>query len=181
MKRLRNSASVIALVAASAMFTTACEEPKVEAAIYETLQQCLKDINMVRSECEKNYNSARQQHATVAPKFASKQECETEFGAARCEQAPQRTSSGGSMFMPLMMGYMMGSMIGGRGFGNSQPLYRTRSNPGTFRTSDNKAAGRSTGRTQVAKSSMARPTSKASTRSRGGFGSSGRRFGSAAT
>jgi uncharacterized protein YgiB involved in biofilm formation len=117
----------------------------------------------------------------VAPKFASKQECETEFGAARCEQAPQRTSSGGSMFMPLMMGYMMGSMIGGRGFGNSQPLYRTRSNPGTFRTSDNKAAGRSTGRTQVAKSSMARPTSKASTRSRGGFGSSGRRFGSAAT
>jgi uncharacterized protein YgiB involved in biofilm formation len=85
------------------------------------------------------------------------------------------------MFMPLMMGYMMGSMIGGRGFGNSQPLYRTRSNPGTFRTSDNKAAGRSTGRTQVAKSSMARPTSKASTRSRGGFGSSGRRFGSAAT
>ncbi len=82
MKRLRNSASVIALVAASAMFTTACEEPKVDAAIYETLQQCLKDINMVRSECEKNYNAARQQHATVAPKFASKQECETEFGAA---------------------------------------------------------------------------------------------------
>ncbi len=73
------------------------------------------------------------------------------------------------MFMPLMMGYMMGSMIGGRGFGNSQPLYRTRSNPGTFRTADNKSAGRSTGRTKVAQSSTARPTSKASTRSRGGF------------
>lgn len=181
MKPLKNSVSVLALVAAAAMFTSACEEPRVDAAIFESLQQCLSDINMVRSDCEKNYATAQGQHAVVAPKFASVKECEAEFGSARCERAPQRASNGGSMFMPLMMGYMMGSMIGGRGYGASQPLYRTRSNPGTFRTADNKSAGRSTGRTQVGKSAMTRPTSKSSTQSRGGFGSSGRRFGSAAT
>ena len=175
------SISILALAAAGAIWFTTREEPKEDAAVYETLQQCLADINMVRSDCEKNFAAAKQQHAAVAPKFATQKECEAEFGAARCEKAPQTTSTGGSMFMPLMMGYMMGSMIGGRGYGNAQPLYRTRSNPGTFRTADNRNAGTSTGRTRVAKSSMARPTAKSSTRSRGGFGSSGRRFGSAAT
>jgi len=176
-----NSVSRIALIAGGALCISACEEPKVDVATYQTLQQCLADINMVRSDCEKNHAAARQQHAAVAPKFSSVKECEEEFGRARCEKAPQTTSSGGSMFMPLMMGYMMGSMIGGRGYGNAQPLYRTRKDPGTFRTADNKRAGGTVGRTQVAKSSTARPTAKSSSRSRGGFGSSGRRFGSAAT
>ncbi|MBK17499.1 MAG: hypothetical protein CMM52_01490 [Rhodospirillaceae bacterium] len=180
MKNL-TSISVVALVAAGALWFTTREEPKTDAAVYESLQQCLADVNMVRSDCEKNYAAAKQQHASVAPKFATQRECEEEFGAARCEKAPQTTSTGSSMFMPLMMGYMMGSVIGGRGYGNGQPLYRTRANPGTFRTADNKSAGRTVGRTKVAKSSTTRPTAKSSTRSRGGFGSLGRRFGSAAT
>jgi uncharacterized protein YgiB involved in biofilm formation len=84
--------------------------------------------------------------------------------------------------MPLMAGYMMGSVLrGGRsGFG-SQPLYRSTSSPGTFRTADNKSAGSATGRTQVAKSATSRPSVKSTTMKRGGFGSSGRRLGSAAT
>ena len=31
-------------------------------------------------------------------------DCEADFGAEKCELAPQRTTSGGSVFMPLMAG-----------------------------------------------------------------------------
>ena len=83
--------------------------------------------------------------------------------------------------MPLMMGYMMGSMMGGRGGMMSQPLYKSAKSPNSFRTAENKNVGSKTGGTKVARSATSRPTFKSSTRSRGGFGSSGSRFGSAAT
>ncbi len=83
--------------------------------------------------------------------------------------------------MPLMMGYMMGSMLGGRRSMMSQPLYRSAKSPKSFRTANNMNVGSATGRTQVARSATSRPSFKSSTIRRGGFGASGRRFGSAAT
>jgi uncharacterized protein YgiB involved in biofilm formation len=180
MKR-RSSISVGLMMSVSLIALTACEEPKVEASIYESVTQCKRDPLASAAECEKNFKEARAQHAAVAPKYASKEECIADFGADKCEKAPYRTSSGGSVFMPLMMGYMMGSFIGGRRSMTSQPLYRSAKSPNTFRTADNRSAGSSTGRTRVAKSATSRPSFKNTTRSRGGFGSSGRRFGSAAT
>ena len=61
-----------------------------------------------------------------------------------------------------------------------QPLYRTAKSPGVFRTADSRNVGAATGRTQVAKSATSRPSFKSSTISRGGFGASARRYGSAA-
>ena len=180
MKR-RSSVSVAALVSACVLGLTGCEEPKVDAAVFDSLQRCINDPAMLRQDCEKAQADAQSQHASVAPKYTSAKDCQADFGADRCEEAPFRTPSGGSVFMPLMMGYMMGSMIGGRGFGSSQPLYRTTSDPKNFRTADNKKAGSTFGRTKVASSATSRPSVKSSTIKRGGFGASGRRFGSAAT
>lgn len=180
MKR-RSTLSVSLLMGASLLVLSACEEPRVDAAVYESVEQCKRDPLGNPDQCESNFQAAKAQHVAVAPKYTTKEDCVADFGAEKCEKAPQQTSSGGSVFMPLMAGYMMGSFLGGRrGFG-SQPLYRSASSPGTFRTADNKSAGAKTGRTQVAKSATSRPSVKTSTRSRGGFGSSGRRFGSAAT
>jgi len=75
----------------------------------------------------------------------------------------------------------MGSMLGGRRSMASQPLYRTSKNPGSFRTADNRNVGAKTGQTRVASSTTRRPSFKSTTMSRGGFGASGGRFGSAAT
>ena len=180
MKR-RSSVSVAALMSACVLGLTGCEEPKVDAAVFDSLQRCINEPGMLREDCERSHTEAKTQHAAVAPKFSSAQDCQAEFGAGQCEEAPYRTQSGGSVFMPLMMGYMMGSMIGGRGFGGSQPLYRTRNDPKNFRTADNKTAGSKMGRTKVSSSATSRPSVKSSTMKRGGFGSSGRRFGSAAT
>ena len=50
--------------------------------------------------------------------------------------APQRTTTGGSVFMPMMMGYMMGSMLGWTR-NDAQPLYRSMDDVRNFRTGDN--------------------------------------------
>lgn len=177
----RNSISLAALLAASALVITGCEEPKVDTAIFESVEQCVNEPGMFREDCERRYAEAKNQHAAVAPKYTSAEDCQADFGAGKCEQAPYRTQNGGSVFMPLMMGYMMGSMMGGRGFAGAQPLYRSAQDPNSFRTADNRKAGATTGRTQVSRSALNRPSVKTSTIRRGGFGSSGRRFGSAAT
>ena len=176
-----NSIFVVMMMGVSAIALSSCEEPKVDAAVYDSVEQCIKDPGVPREECEQSHKEARAQHAAVAPKYSSTEDCQADFGVGKCEQAPYRTSSGGSVFMPLMMGYMMGSFIGGRRSMMSQPLYRSADSPKTFRTADNRNVGSTTGRTRVASSATRRPSFKSSTLSRGGFGASGRRFGSAAT
>ena len=78
------------------------------------------------------------------------------------------------MFMPMMMGYMMGSMMsGGRGM-RAQPLYRSRDDYKNFRTGDNQKIGNKTGITRVAKGLTRAPSTKTRTIRRGGFGSAAR-------
>jgi len=176
-----SSVPVVLMMSVSLVALTACEEPKVGASIYESLDQCKRDTFSTPDQCEGSFKEARNQHATVAPKYSSEADCQADFGAGKCETAPYKTSNGGSVFMPLMMGYMMGSMLGGRRSMMSQPLYRSSQSPNSFRTADNRNVGSKTGSTKVARSATNRPTFKTATRSRGGFGSSGRRFGSGAT
>ena len=85
--RLMMSASLVAL--------TACDEPRVDASIYESVAQCKRDPLASIDQCESNYKEARAQHAAVAPKYASKEECIADFGENKCEEAPYRTSGGG--------------------------------------------------------------------------------------
>ena len=179
--RSRNSIALALLMGASSLALSACDEPKVDAAVFESVEQCLNYPGALKSQCENSFKEAQEQHAAVAPKYASEADCQADFGAGKCEKAPVQTSTGGSVFMPLMMGYMMGSMIGGRGSMFSQPLYRSAQSPATFRTADNRSVGSTIGRTKVATSAASRPSFKTSTISRGGFGASAGRFGSAAT
>ena len=178
MKRSK-SIGLIAM-GASVIALTACEEPAVDAAIFGNLSECLADPNVERSQCEADYKSAKAQHGQVAPKYTSRQDCEADFGTQQCETAPYQTQGGGSVFMPLMMGYMMGSMLGGRSGIGSQPLYRSTDDPKSYRTADNKKVGSQIGRTQVARSATRSPKMKTSTVSRGGFGARARSFGSIA-
>ena len=169
------------LMSASLIALTACEEPRVDASIFESVEQCMSDPLLSQAQCESSFKQAQSQHAAVAPKYATAKDCQSDFGAEKCEIAPYRTASGGSVFMPMMAGYMMGSMLGGRGSMMSQPLYRSNQGTKGFRTAENRGVGSTTGRTKVASSATNRPSFKTSTRSRGGFGSSSRRFGSSAT
>ena len=179
MKRSRSIALV--MMGAGGLVLTACDEPQVDANVFRDVEQCIDQPGASRVACEEAYGTAAEQHAAVAPKYIDKADCEADFGAGQCETAPYRTQEGGSVFMPLMMGYMMGSMLGGRGGFGAQPLYRSADTPGTYRTADNKSVGTNTGATKVAQSATARPTAKTSTVSRGGFGARARSYGSAST
>ncbi|MBT4938519.1 MAG: DUF1190 domain-containing protein [Rhodospirillaceae bacterium] len=177
----RSSLATVLMMSVSLIALTACEEPKVDASVYKSLEQCKGDPLNSSDQCESAFKEAQSQHAAVAPKYSTQEDCQADFGTDKCEVAPYKTSSGGSVFMPLMAGYMMGSLLGGRGSMMSQPLYRSSQSPNSFRTAENRNVGSKTGRTTVARSATSRPSFKSATRSRGGFGSSARRFGSGAT
>ena len=138
------------------LLVAACEEAKVDTAFVQ-IRQTMHKSRVVEQECVANFQQAQQTHIAAAPKYTSQADCEADFGAEKCELAPQRTTSGGSVFMPLMAGYMMGSMLSGGGCG--QPLYRG-ANSTNFRTADNKAVGSKTGRTKLSRRARPDPGGK---------------------
>jgi uncharacterized protein YgiB involved in biofilm formation len=168
---MKRSRSVKLVAMGAGLFLVAgCEESQVDAALYNTPSQCILD-GFSKEECSTSFESAKAMHVDVAPKYTSLVDCEADFGAKECETAPQVTQAGGSVFMPLMAGYMMGRMMSG----GAQPLYRSRDDRASFRTADNRNVGSSVGRTQVARSATQTPAAKTRTVSRGGFGASARR------
>lgn len=170
----RSSSIALVMISASALALNACDDPKVDAEVYKSLGQCARESQLPNADCREGYLDARRQHAEVAPKFATREECVATFGPNNCEVAPQESSRGGSLFMPIMMGYMIGS-----GAVHSQPLYRTAHDSRTYRTADNHAVSRSTGHVSVAAAAARAPAAKTAAISRGGFGSRARVAGSA--
>jgi uncharacterized protein YgiB involved in biofilm formation len=79
---------------------------------------------MDAATCEQGFEQAKEEHIKQAPKFNTRAECEA-AGFSQCDQAEVKTADGAShsMFMPMMMGYMMGRMLGGGGYGYGAPGY----------------------------------------------------------
>ncbi|MGY9016074.1 MAG: DUF1190 domain-containing protein, partial [Rhodospirillales bacterium] len=90
MKR-RSTLSVGLMMSASLLVLSACEEPRVEASVYESVEQCKRDPIGDPDQCESNFKEAKAQHTAVAPKYASKEDCAADFGAEKCEQAPYQS------------------------------------------------------------------------------------------
>ncbi|QQP90274.1 DUF1190 domain-containing protein [Skermanella sp. TT6] len=174
----------LTMLGASAIVLTACEE-RVETQVYETVEQCLANVEEHPDDCRRDFESARAAHAEAAPRYASRADCEAEFGDGRCEAGPTgqqaEAGQGGSFFMPVMMGYMLGNALGRTGVA-AQPLYRPLVNgtPGSFRTPGNVDVGSSVGRTSVRPAAVNAPVANAGQAvSRGGFGARGAATGTA--
>ena len=167
----RSSTLTLALMSATALTLAACDNSE-QAAIFENVEQCSSQDGFDTLSCETNLQLAQEEHIRAAPKYSSFADCEADFGAEQCEPAPQQSSSGGSIFMPLMMGYMMGNMLSGRSNVATQPLYRSRDDSKNFRTGDNQKVSGKTGISKVPAQVARAPSTKTSTIRRGGFGSS---------
>lgn len=145
--------------------------------------------------CRTALADARAQHLQTAPRFTSREDCEAQFGVNNCgtpnqiltgapagandafsgaqaagdpgQPAPsqQQASSGGGIFMPMLMGYMMGRALGGGGPWNAQPLYRDPSNTAY-------SGGRPLGQLSASRFPDA-PAASPNSVSRGGFGRTG--------
>lgn len=132
-------------VAVSAVFMlSACEESDETVSLYTNAQDCSQANPSQAEQCTLAYNNALNEAVKTAPKYATQEDCVAEFGEAMCTQAPAQAGiagtstpaageqaaqpqSSGSMWMPLMMGYMMGRMMGGGA--PSQPLFSSKTQP----------------------------------------------------
>ena len=173
----RSKSLKLALMGATVLTMTACDNPDEVAAIFENVDECAKYEGQDLDQCRQGWEKAAQEHIRTAPKYTSVEDCQADFGAEQCEEAPVQTTSGGSVFMPMMMGYMMGSMLSGGGRSNvaTQPLYRSKDDPKSFRTGDNQKVASKTGVQKVPSNVTKAPTTKTSTVRRGGFGSTAMR------
>lgn len=172
LKRSKKAALVLMVPTATFLMAGCGEEPPVQSAVFETVDQCAAFYNP--EQCKADLAQATASHLEVAPKYANKQACEADFGIGQCESPPatQQAQSGGGFFMPMMMGFLMGQMMNG---GNRlkqpvqpQPLYKSNDDKGTFRTANNTPVARGIGNTVVKPSAV--QTKPAGLVNRGGFG-----------
>lgn len=175
-------------IAVSAVFMLAgCEQNDETVSMYQNADDCSKANPGQSAQCTTAFNEAKKEAERTAPKYATREDCVAEFGENQCQQTPAQAGvgttnaesqqSGGSFWMPLMAGYMMGRLMGG-GMGAQQPLFSSK-NPaspayGKYTDASGKNYGAATpGRTMtVPKTAMAPKPATTSTVTRGGFGES---------
>jgi len=166
---LRASAGMVAIaVGASSLVACGGEpEPVEDVKIVSSVEDCVAQSKLSEQECEVAYKKAVENASRTGPRYRSRYECESEYGYGRC-----RGGSSG-IFMPLMTGFMIGRMMGGRSY---NPVYQyagrnSRLN-GRLMTANGSVLSRSSkGSYQVGSSSLKPQSRSTKTSSRGGFGS----------
>lgn len=104
----------LVLLGSASIALAACDQgPPPDIKFFSDAKECSAVHRP--AECEEAAKKSEQIHLAEAPKFSRKEECEAEFGAGNCET--RQASNGGSIFLPLLMGYMMGKSF-------NQPVYR---------------------------------------------------------
>ena len=190
MKRSR-TLQVTSLMATVSFSMAACgspgasvpEAPAVPALAYRSLDECRAADVVPDEECVVASNVAGQQAAETAPRYATREECEGQWGPAQCEP---RNTGGGSFFGPLATGFIIGQMMNGGGYRGGGPLYRDRQGEysngygGGYMSRDYRTGRNVTNandHTPEARQAPARVQSRTAVVSRGGFGGGGRGYG----
>lgn len=173
-------------IAVTAVFMLAgCEQNDETVSLYQNADDCAKANPGQSAQCTTAYNNARKEAERTAPKYATREDCVAEFGENQCQQTPAQAGAGtsnaeshqgGSFWMPLMAGYMMGRMMGGGAGFAQQPLFSPKSANSPAKGQFVDASGRNygsatSGRTMnVPKMALAPKPATTSTITRGGFG-----------
>jgi uncharacterized protein YgiB involved in biofilm formation len=180
----RSSHVALAILGAAAFTLAGCTEEEVDAQAFPDLESCQlaarDSIEFSAADCATTFAEAESLHVEAAPRYDSLAVCEEQHGEGACGSEQQAQAGGsGSIFMPLMMGYLIGSMLGGRSAASAQPLYKTADGKFTNAAGSSVYASNS-GKGKLSASQFAHPAStigkapmtKATATSRGGFGAS---------
>jgi uncharacterized protein YgiB involved in biofilm formation len=173
MKRSRSIQ--LTLMSAVPFLLAACDEPRGSAPaplVYQSVADCIASGQVSDTTCRSEYERARALHDQQAPRFSSVDDCEARYGYDQCRRYDR--ADGSSVFVPLMIGYLIGHAFGNHGYSPGyyyggwlgQPIYRDRADRSVWRTMD----GASVGYRGVPRGPAAMST--AQTLSRGGFGMS---------
>ncbi|WP_108500649.1 DUF1190 domain-containing protein [Paracoccus indicus] len=190
--RKRSRTVALTILGAAAFTVAGCREEQVDAQAFPDMASCeaaaAQDGLFSVEECDKAFAEAEALHVESAPRYDSLQVCEEQHGEGNCGSEEQQVSNGGSgsIFMPLLAGYLIGNMLGraGGGMAASQPMYRNAQGGFTNATGTTNF-GSNAGRATMGAQNFARPAAtagrapmtRATAGSRGGFGGSRSSFG----
>lgn len=187
-KRKRSRHVALILAGSAVLALAACEDDRVDAQSFPDLESCIaaareNSLWFTEADCQSNFAAAQQEYLETAPRYESKELCEQEHGVGACDADPTQTAQGagggGFSFMPLLVGYMMGSMMARGGGIFSQPMVKTAD--GRFATpKGGQSFATNSGTGKVAAQTFSRgattmgqpPLSRAAVQQRGGFGQS---------
>ena len=177
--RSRSRLALGGIAAAATVTLSGCDDgpPDFKDAQFTSVSECVRG-GFPEDLCQSSYSSALQEYQKGSPQFANRQSCEQEWGSQQCVQYSGNGNSGGSIFMPMLAGFVLSQALqqryhrdgpgglgyyGGYGGGyRSTPIYRDRSG-GTV------VVDRSGGR------SIAKPVNvNTTTVARSGFGGMGK-------
>lgn len=175
----------VTLVLMGGAALTACGDAEVDTAVFDNVSQCVQSGTFSQDKCKSDYQAALASHEKTAPAYRSKEDCEAEFGTGKCEekQGTTQAASGtqttnnsgystGGIFLPMMIGYMMGSTFSGGRQMPPQALYKQNGSSRYVNANGATVANR-TGPAKFSSSSAAvrAPATRTQTMARGGFGS----------
>lgn len=156
MKKSR-AVRLVLLGGAGAALAACDQAPPPDAQFYTGVDECA--VAQGEAVCKEAFAESKATFDAEAPQFARKEQCEAEFGVGNCEN--REASAGGGFFMPMMMGYMLGSAF-------RQPVYRGPDNNAMVRTGGSSyTVGRFNG---IGKAAAFQPGQITKVQ-RGGFGS----------
>jgi len=191
--RRRSQKVALSILGATAFTLAGCSaEEQIDAQAFPDLPSCVEaaesDGLFSVEECRTAVAEAQTLHVESAPRYDSLTVCEEQHGAGACgSEETQAAGGSGGIFMPLLAGYLMGSMMS-RGMGGmaaSQPMYRTANGRFTNAAGTSTFGGNS-GKAQLGAGQFNRPPAtqgrapmtRAMAASRGGFGGAGTARGS---
>ncbi|MBU2956226.1 DUF1190 domain-containing protein [Paracoccus sp. 1_MG-2023] len=189
--RKRSRTVALTILGAAAFTVAGCRDEQVEAQAYPDLASCQQAAAngglFTADQCDQAFAEAEELHVESAPRYDSLAVCEEQHGEGNCgSEAQQNAGGGGSIFMPLLAGYLIGNMLGGagRGMAASQPMYNNGQGGFTNATRTTNF-GSNAGRATMASQQFTRPAAtagkapmtRATAASRGGFGTGTRGFG----
>lgn len=179
MKRSRTA--TLLLMGSAPLLLTACNSDSEASrqGLYTSVESCVAATND-SATCKQAFAKAQQEATTEAPHYASRAECEANYGADKCVE---RSDNGNhSFFGPMMTGFFLSQMLrngtAAGGF-SSAPAFRD-SQGGWRRPDPNGGAGSGgvytggayRGGTGSAMVPIDATPDRAVTVSRGGFGES---------
>ena len=194
MRRLMRSRvlHVSSLMATASFSLAACGAPQARipapepepTPVYTSLDDCKAANDVSAAECDTAFASAQKTAQETAPRYATQEECEGQWGPAQC-QPNNNGGGGGSFFTPLLTGFIIGQMMNGGGRAGG-PMYRDRDGQYSngygggygyrdYRTGKTLTNAREHG--DVARQAPSRVQSRTAVVSRGGFGGGGRGYG----
>ena len=176
----RSRAARVVLLGAAVATLAACEDDSVETSVFPDLDTCLAAADqpdgwLTADQCETAFAEALVAYDDQAPRYDDRALCEAEHDG---ECIVEERAGGGSVFLPLMTGFLIGNMLN-RGGVAAQPLVKTGtgaySTPAgaTFNTNRGTGTVRETSFRSAPSTKTAAPMTRATVRSTGGFGASG--------